>query len=303
MESSSKIEKLYRQDLVIGGHSSPIYCLDFSDDNFLYSGAGDRFLAKWNTITGLQEKFSIQFESAVYCIKRLKGTNYLAVGLHNGNIHIINLEENKEERLLKMSESSVFSIQYCKENKLLFATSGDSKLGIWHVPSFESYQMIQFSSGKIRSSILLDNEIVIGCQSGEIRRINFKELKETARFQSHEDSVNCLIYWSSKNIIISGGKDARINFNNLDEKEVEFSLTAHNFSVYDLLINRDELISASMDKSIKVWNLQDLSLNQKLVFPADSGHKRSVNTLQQDFKSNSFYSASDDGTIIRWIQA
>lgn len=300
MESSSKINKAYKNSLVIGGHSSPIYCLNISEDGYLFSGAGDRFLAKWNLKTGLQEKFSIQFESAVYCIKQLKNTPYLVVGLHNGNIHVINLNDNKEERLLKMSESSVFSLQYCEKNEFLFATSGDSKLGIWHVPSFESYQMIQFSSGKIRSSIIIEDEIIIGCQTGEIRKINFKELKETSRFQSHEDSVNCLIYWIEKDLIISGGKDAKINFNNLNDKEVKYSLTAHNFGVYDLIKNQNQLISASMDKSIKVWDLNELELIHKIVFPADAGHKRSVNCLTQDLKNNKFYSAGDDGTIIQW---
>lgn len=300
MESSSKINTVYQQNLVIGGHSSPIYCLDISTDGLLFSGAGDRFLATWNTQTGLQEKFSIQFDSAVYCLKRLTNTPYLAVGLHNGNIHIINLLEKKEERLLKMSPSSIFSLNYCQNNQLLFASSGDSKLGMWHVPSFDSYQVIQFSSGKIRTSILIDNEIIIGCQTGEIRCINFLELKETSRFQSHEDSVNCLIHWKEKNIIISGGKDAKINFNQIEEKKVMYTIVAHNFGIYDLLLNSDELISASMDKSIKIWDINKLELKQKLVFPKDAGHKRSVNTLIQDFNNQRFYSASDDGTIIEW---
>ncbi|MDB2363606.1 hypothetical protein N9V83_01120 [Flavobacteriales bacterium] len=299
MESSSKINKAYQQGLVIGGHSSPIYCLDISVDGFLYSGAGDRFLAKWNLKTGLQEKFSIQFDSAVYCIKQIGSTPYMAVGLHNGNIHIINLNEKKEERLLKMSDSSIFSLNYSEKDQLLFATSGDSKLGILHVPSFESYQMIQFSSGKIRASVLVDNEIIIACQTGEIRRINFKELKETSRFQSHDESVNCLVHWPERNIIISGGKDAKINFNDLDKKEVAFSLVAHNFSVYDLIVNRDELLSASMDKSVKVWNLENLELKQKLALPTEAGHKRSVNTLIQG-SNNTIFSAGDDGTILEW---
>jgi WD repeat-containing protein 61 len=299
MESSSKINKAYQQGLVIRGHSSPIYCLDISIDGFLYSGAGDRFLAKWNLETGLQEKFSIQFDSAVYCIKQIGSTPYMAVGLNNGNIHIINLNEKKEERLLKMSDSSVFSLNYSEKDELLFATSGDSKLGIWHVPSFDSYQMIQFSSGKIRASILVDNEIIIACQTGEIRRINFKELKETSRFQSHDDSVNCLKYWAEKNIIISGGKDATINFNDLDKKEVAFSLVAHNFSVYDLVIQENSLLSASMDKSVKVWDMDNLELKQKLAFPNVAGHKRSVNTLIKGRYENVF-SAGDDGTIIEW---
>ncbi|MDC3220687.1 hypothetical protein OAT71_02620 [Flavobacteriales bacterium] len=298
MESSSKINKAYQQGLVIGGHSSPIYCLDISIDGFLYSGAGDRFLAKWNLETGLQEKFSIQFDSAVYCIKQI-GTPYMAVGLHNGNIHIINLNEKKEERLLKMSDSSIFSLNYSEKDELLFATSGDSKLGIWHVPSFESYQMIQFSSGKIRASILVDNEIIIACQTGEIRRINFKELKETSRFQSHDDSVNCLKYWPDRKIIISGGKDAKINFNDLDKKEVAFSLVAHNFSVYDLAIQGDDFLSASMDKSVKVWDMDNLELKQKLASPNVAGHKRSVNTLIKGMHENVF-SAGDDGNIIEW---
>lgn len=299
MENKNQLEIL-QLDKIIGSHSAPIYCLgDLPNSDSIFTCAGDRFVAKWNIEIGLQDKFAIQLESSAYQVVFIQSLNYLIIGLSNGNLHVIDLVSNEEIKLIKISDASIYTIRLSEDEQFLFITTADSKIGIWHLPSFEHYQTIQLESGKIRACLVIGNELIIGCQTGEIRTINYKELKETHRFQAHETSVYSLLYLKEKNVLVSGGQDANLRFWKLKSDEELLSIPAHNFSIYSLTRSDKFLFSGSRDGSIKVWNINSLEMVQK-VDRFSGGHMKSVNGLIYSKSKNQLFSVSDDHKIIAW---
>ena len=301
MESKNQLGNIFKLDKIIGSHAAPIYCIEtYSDNKHVFSGSGDKMLGKWNYLIGLQDKFSIQLDSSAYQILHIEESNLLIVGLSNGNIHVIDLSDKKEIKLLKLSDAAVYTLQYSQKHQMLLATTGDSKVGIWKLDNFEIYQAFQFESGKIRDLLIKDNLFIIACQTGEIRGINFLELKEEFRFQAHDSSVYSLHFLDHKNLLVSGGQDAHLRFWKLENKEEVLSIPAHNFSIYDIAENDDYLFTASRDASIKIWDKNSLDLVQKLDYKSSQGHTKSVNTIKWDKKSQSLFSAGDDSKLMMW---
>ena len=73
----------------IKGHAGAIYSCSF-DGNHVYTGSADKFVARWIPEEGIQDKFAIRFEHAIYSISI--ADKYLIVGRSDGGLHFFNLE-------------------------------------------------------------------------------------------------------------------------------------------------------------------------------------------------------------------
>ena len=102
--------------------------------------------------------------------------------------------------------------------------------------------------------------------------------------------------------MISGGKDALLKvWDWRNERELN-SIVAHTFSIYDLICldGGRVLVSASRDKHVKIWALNESNVEIKQRLDLKSGgHKHSVNALSM-INENSFASCSDDKKVIVW---
>ncbi|MBL7838020.1 MAG: hypothetical protein JNM67_10920, partial [Bacteroidetes bacterium] len=96
--------------------------------------------------------------------------------------------------------------------------------------------------------------------------------------------------------LFSGGKDACIKmFENGGEVQ---SVPAHLLHVHRLCINyeREWMLSSSMDKTVKVWEIKGLRLIKVIDFERNGGHTSSVNKILWIDK-NTIISCSDDRTL------
>jgi WD40 repeat protein len=121
---------------------------------------------------------------------------------------------------------------------------------------------------------------------------------EIHTFRAHKDGVNCAIFQGQ--FLLTGGKDAHIKKWRWQEETCIKSIPAHNYAVYDLALlhNGETLVSASFDKTIKLFNASDLTIIRRLE-AKDGGHKHTVNRLTK-VNENEFLSVSDDRNIIHW---
>ena len=79
-------------------------------------------------------------------------------------------------------------------------------------------------------------------------------------------------------------------------------IPAHNFVVYDLVTNQTGsiVISASRDKTLKVWDTETMSFLQRIDHKL-AGHRHSVNVIIP-LDTHKWVSASDDKRILIWSE-
>jgi WD40 repeat protein len=97
--------------------------------------------------------------------------------------------------------------------------------------------------------------------------------------------------------VLSAGKDAYIRrWTAAGEKQNAFP--AHLGTIYQLVqVSNEHYVSASRDKTLKIWSLQDDHICQKLDVQM-SAHRYSINALLA--LGEGFASAGDDKRIIIW---
>ena len=95
------------------GHTSPIYTLDKGTaEHLIFSGSGDKLIAEWNLKTFQSEKIITSFPAVIYAICHIPEKKLILAGTSNGNIHVFDLENNTDIKILEAHTAEVFNIIY-----------------------------------------------------------------------------------------------------------------------------------------------------------------------------------------------
>ena len=272
------------------GHTQAVYAMCLKQDcHGFFSAGADTLLVEWN----LNQDDGImraKLDSACYALCQQNG--YLLAGSQKGNLSVFNHQFNLF-KFLKVSDFPIFDI-LCNNDRFLIA-SGDGVLRVFNM-EFELVQTIQISHKSLRQIIAYGQGFACASSDGKITILNANfEIDDV--FLAHEGTVFSLAYDSKTDKLISGGKDACINFySNLTQKE---SLNAHLLHVHTLAVNKEDsrLLSGSMDKEIKLWDVTENKLLKVVNLSKHKAHRSSVNKILW-FDKNNFISCSDDRTLM-----
>ena len=288
------------------GHQGSIYALVKGQDaGIFYSGAGDKIVAQWDLHQPGDGTLIAKITDSIYCMHFLPEQNRLLIGQGSGGVHIIDLSENKEERLLKLHDQAAFSILQSSKHNLLFTLGGDGIVCVLNLQTLEVLQRIRLSEKKLRAIIINQNQdkAFIGCGDGSIVELSIPSLEITHRFQAHgiDFSVNALSFSPDETKLFSGSRDAHLNIFQLDNYDLISSIPAHNYAIYDIAFDPtgNYFATASRDKSVKIWDYNSLSVLERLEGNDGKGHINSVNKLLW-LEDGTLLSAGDDRAVQSW---
>lgn len=291
---------IFSKEKIILGHAGAIYTCA-TVDGLVYTGSTDKHVARWLVKEGVQDKFAIKFESAIYSIE-LVGANFLVVGLSSGSLHIFDLAAGKEIKHFTQHKGAIFTITWNEVKKQLIVGDRDGNLSIWNSVTFDLQIYLPLDAGKLRDvSVSSDgNQFAVGCQDGKIRIFDCTYFNELKTISAHTGGVTSVLFHpTNTDQLISGGKDAHLKLWDLTNETVLKDIPAHNYAIYSLISvnNGQTIVSASRDKMIKIWS-SDLDFLERLDIK-EGGHKHSVNEIRK-LDENRFVSVSDDKQVIIW---
>jgi pre-rRNA-processing protein IPI3 len=126
------------------------------------------------------------------------------------------------------------------------------------------------------------------------------------KWHAHYRAVTCLVYSDDESLLISGAEDGAIRVWSLlmmfDDEQLkkakhpyEYSFSEHTLRVTDIVTGYGGcnaiIISASEDRTCKVWSLSKGKLLRNIVFPSV------INAIAIDPGEHIFYAAARDGKI------
>jgi WD40 repeat protein len=284
---------MFRKKLEIREHAGAIYSLAF-DGQFVYSASADHYVTRWNIETGIQDKFAIRFDKPVYTIHTEK--DRLFAGCNNGDLHVFDLKSRKEIKFFTQHRAAVFSMCVNSEMNHFYAGDAEGNLSIWDIDTLKLLSFLPLGCGKIRDlGLSSSNEyILIAAANGQLISLESETLNEVDRFLAHNEA--CTSVLATNDYLITGGKDAYLRSWKSGGEKIK-AIPAHLFAIYRLIRINELFISASRDKTIKVWSMK-LDLIQRLDVKS-GGHSHSVNDIVR-ISDHEFASCSDDRRIIIW---
>lgn len=286
----------------ITGHAGGIFdVISTRNKEFAYTSSADKYIVKWNLKTGKQEKFAIRLTHSCFRILLTQDENLMVVGNAKGGLHFIDLAKKVELRNIEQHKAAVFALTLNPHAKEVYVGDADGGFSVWDSSSMDYKLMLPFNCGKIRDIAIEPNgaHIALCCQDGQIRVLETQFFNEVVSFKAHNNGANCAVFKGDQ--LITGGKDAYISVWDWKNKSLITKIPAHNFAIYDLKLmdDRNKLVSASFDKTIKLWDVTDgIDLIERKEAKS-GGHKHTVNRLEK-LDELTFLSVSDDRHLMHW---
>ena len=293
----------FKQKGILKEHKAAIYAMcEGAEDHIFYSGGSDRYVIQWNLKTMEAEKVVSKSPTTIVSLCFLKKQNLLLIGQIEGGVHVIDLNENKELKYLKIHKGYVFDIVFIEEKNEVVFSSGDGTVSIWSVPDFELLLQVKIGEGKNRKLAYSAKreELAVASADGFVQVLTTKDWSSKYSIGDLESGANSVIFTDDSLLI--GTKNAHLHEYDFTLSNKKEGIPAHNWAIYDLAFNHqlNLLVSGSRDKTVKFWNPNDLSVLKRLEGFKDKAHTHSVNALLWTQFDHLLLSAGDDKTIRVW---
>ncbi|NXD66439.1 COPB2 protein, partial [Eolophus roseicapillus] len=145
------------------------------------------------------------------------------------------------------------------------------------------------------------NWVVTGADDMQIRVFNYNTLERVHMFEAHSDYIRCIAVHPTQPFILTSSDDMLIKLWDWDKKwSCSQVFEGHTHYVMQIVINpkdNNQFASASLDRTIKVWQLGSSSPNFTL-----EGHEKGVNCIDYYSGGDKPYliSGADDRLVKIW---
>lgn len=287
----------------MNGHRASVFAVGMGREEYhIISGSGDGWIVNWDLRNPEEGKLIAKVEGQIFSLQMIENSNIIVAGTYAGNVHFIDLKNPDETKIFPHHPKGVFAI--CQVGKFIFTGGGDGIITKWSL-DFKPVESVRLSHNSLRSINFSKerNELAIGASDTNIYFLNPDSLKLTGRIlEAHDNSV-FIVKYLTKNKILSGGRDAQLKAWTLgDSVKCESTQSAHWFTINDIAIHQQKriFVTASRDKTMRVWNSDDYSLLKVINKEKNEGHVNSVNKLLWSNYKDYLISASDDRSLAVW---
>ncbi|MCM0041222.1 MAG: WD40 repeat domain-containing protein [Algoriphagus sp.] len=298
--SKIQVNKLH----TLTGHNDCIYALrEGTNPRYFYTGAGDGMVVEWDLDNPKDGILLARLPHSVYALESDPIRSTLIVGHNYEGIHVIDLVEKKESWNLKLGAVAIFDLKVFGDE--LFVATGDGVLFVVNLESRTIKKHIKLSSNSIRVLAISfkKKQLALGFSDHSIQVLDLAQgAAPIARLEGHSNSVFALGYSPGEEVLVSGGRDACLKFWNTNSYLLEENVVAHLYAINYLSFRGDGkyLVTCSMDKSLKLWDMSNRNLIKVIDKARNAGHGTSINKVFWSTYSGVIVSVSDDRTIAIW---
>lgn len=283
------------------GHRGPIYALEEGvESKIFYSAGSDGWVVQWNLAKPDVGRVMAQIEGSVYAMRLEPDTSVLWIGQNYEGIHGVDVTNQARIFSISLPKQAIYSIQFWgsqvwvgHDGGLITVLDRATKQVIRHVKAGQK---------SVRTMCLLGTEkLAVGYSDGFIRVFNAGfELVES--WQAHQNSVFSVVYRKEDQALYSVGRDAHIKCYSLEDQQEVNSIPGHIYAINDFVFSPDgfHFATASMDKTIKIWETETMQLKKVIDFARYGSHQNSVNRLIWSSYEDLLVSCSDDKNISVW---
>jgi WD40 repeat protein len=285
------------------GHRDAIYSLERSMyQHSIYSASADGFIAEWNTRDGGDGKLIANIGKPVYCLALDPEELKLVCGTSTGNLHSIDILQNKELRNIEAHTSGLYDLKFTGD--MLVSAGGDGIVKVWNRHDLTLVRTIQVSDKSCRVIALSPDHrtMAIGTSDWTISIYDIATGNLAHRLDAHKNSVFALTFSPDGNRLLSSGRDATLKVWDVNEGfSLVHDIPSHTGQVKCITYGPDSSLVAtsSMDKTIKIWDASSFELLKVIDKDRNDSHTNCINRLLW-VSPTQLASCSDDRAVILW---
>jgi WD40 repeat protein len=276
------------------GHQSAVYALCSDGDGGFFSAGGDGMLVRWN-LEELDGVLVARIPDNVYCLAFDDLRHTLLAGTRKGELFVITdiLSATPIVKRFEAHVKGLYKLMVTDDGYV--SSGGDGHILFWDM----QFQVVGKINNSLESTRALcydhEHNLWAGSSDKAIRIYNRDLQLQSIQFQ-HTSSIFSICALPSGRMI-SGGRDATLRVWENTQNH-EGSIAAHLLHIHaiELQPSANWVATASMDKTVKIWDAGTLDLLKVLDKDKLPFHKASVNTLLW-LDESKILSAGDDRCV------
>lgn len=284
------------------GHSDIVRSVAFSPNgDYVISGAEDGTIILWDISDGQKLHTFAGHSESVTAVDINRKSDLMVSASRSGQILLWNINKKSLVGEFNVHNGTVTDIQFSPTGGRIISSSLDGTVIVLDTALGQEIHRLYHES-PVQSIAYSPNSetIASGLSNGEIVIWDANSENIITTMVVHEEkTIWSLVYSPDNSLLVTGSEDASIAI--IDTQnwiEIE-RLWGHDISpVLSVEFDNDmNLASASVDRSIVIWERQNDSFN---IINRFIGHTRSVLDLSFSPDSSRLLSASEDQLIILW---
>lgn len=283
-------------------HQGSVYalCGGATEDEF-FSAGSEGIVAKWSLQHLNEATAAAKVDGQVFALLYQPHRHRLVLGTMSGGIHVIDLNERMEVHYITYHEQSIFDLK--DHQGKIFAASKDGTLTVWDGETFHLERVLVISDQSLRCIAIHDesNLAAVGCSDNHVYLLDLNEWKIISKLSGPANSVFSVCFLDDERLA-AGSRDAQLYVYDVKSHRQIQHIKAHLYTINHIVSVPDQniFITASRDKTIRIWSAETFDLLKSLDKEKYDGHINSVNKLLWIPFRNYLVSVSDDRAVIIW---
>ena len=250
------------------GHQGAVYDVHWNAvRQAWFSAGGDGIVAEWNE--GQTDGTArLHMDGACFAVSSWK--DGIVAGNANGHVSAWTPDRTVH---LPQHPSPVFSL-FERGDGTLLVGDGAGTIRAWTMNGDEPILawVCQTPHGKVRHMAPHPDGTLVAWGAGGWSIVN-EQGQNGSWHQAHEGSCYWAMWHVEKQAVLSGGQDGHLSVQTTEN--LSLSIPIHQSAVYRGLVHGGLLLTASRDKSVKMWHLSDLEPAGRI----ERLHARSINAM------------------------
>lgn len=248
-----------------GGHNSLVLACDFSPlgTRVVSCCAEDRAIKVWNSRTGSKASSLKGHTHKVYCVRYSPTGAYIASAACDTTVRVWSAETFSKEATLKGHTEAVFSCEFSNSDggKYIVSGSDDRLVKIWDWNKGKEEKTLRGHTSTIWSVAFSRNDkYVVSASMGPELIVWSTETGSILRRLENDLSspIHHAIFSPNDKYILCCSRDGSVRIWRAEDGELVERILAHSTIVYHMSINKEQLLTSSLDGTIKLWKVKNL---------------------------------------------
>ena len=276
------------------GHERWVLALAVSPDGKqLLSGSDDQTLRVWDLEKSGTSRILRRFDSAVTALAFGRVSSQIAVGTWDGQLILCDTKSGKTLREFSEHRETITALAFDPSGTYLASGSADDRMIIWDAANGADLLTMHQGNEYDVSAIAFSpdgDKVASGDGENQIKVWDAGTGEVIETLDAHSEPVTCLAF-DARGRLISGSWDDTLR---LWRDGEDLTLSGHEADITALAVHHDQIVSASEDKTLKVWNLDTGKLEH-----THRGHADTIRCLAIAPDGERVYSGSN-GSILSW---
>lgn len=252
---------------------SPINCVDFcttDPHDFLVTCSGK--LQIFSATTNQVKKTITRFKENVYCGRFRSDGKLISAGFEDGGVKVFDASSRSILRHFKPHNKAVRVSGFVPETSHVYSASDDQTIRLSDIPTQSEICCLRGHSDYIRSGVSCPsnkNVLLTGSYDHTVKLWDTRS-NECTLTVDHGDPVESVLLYPNCGMCVSSGSNYIKVWDILAGGRLLFNISNHQKNITTMCFDgsHTRLLSASLDRHVKVYDTSDFSVTSSMDYPS-----------------------------------